>query len=686
MNWQQQAQAYLQETPDYAAQLYEQAIESEPTVMEYYWYLGLAYLLGDRVEEAQATWFWGLMEFPEDEFRQGLGQVLAKEAERQRKQGNFELSRTLRWQLGEILPENFENLLHLVELSVQLRQFNPTAAESQQLIESLKQNAGVSIKFPLLTRVLEPLLKLPNWKVKPLLEATYIYLQSLPQWSPENLGSREQRVLGAVYIRLGELETGIELLKSLLALQSDDAETIEELGRASEAKGELEVAKNYYQKALALDETRASSWNCLGEVQVNQEQFEAALSSFQQAITIDPHYTLALQNLGLIYKQQGESETAISYFEKVLEIDPSYWHASFYIGNIYLRQCQASKGIPILEKALVFNQEEALLHNGFGMLWKALGHYEKAVNCFKKALAIDSTQAIIYSNLGGAYLELDNEQEAMIAYQNALELNPNEFKAHFGLGGIYQRFGEFEKARKSLQQAIAINPNSTGPYFFLFRQSKASREDPYFQQLLELAQKTKVTADDKQLINFALAKAWHDIGDYREAFRYLKQANDLKRSEFDYCVEDIENYFKLIKENFDFKIITNKSLKVNLEITPIFIVGMPRSGTTLAKQIISSHTQVTGLGELTFLHHISVANEHNLIKKIKSTSINTLEEARQFYFKKVSELHELTPFFSDKMPHNFFRIGLIKILFPEAKVIHCLRHPLDTCLSIYQQL
>jgi len=724
MDWQQQAQIYLSQDPKQAVQLYEQGIESEPERMEYYWYLGLAYILSERIEEAQSTWFLGLMEFSGEEFQEGLAEVLDQEAKRQKDQGQFQLSQTLRLQLAELVPEDFNNLLHLVELSIDLGIFHPATIETKALINHLSQNDNFEVDDQLLLRVLERLLELPDWKTKPFMEAAYSYLKHhsymkyangcyklsgltipptplikggeggiwcsrifwISYYVSQTRSWQQQRLFAAVALRAGEIETSMKLLETVLISQPKDAETLEYLGRALEEQAQLEQAQHYYQDALQLDETRSRTWNRLGEVQVKQKQLEAAAASFEQALILDPNYTVAIQNQGLLCREKGDLEKTIHYFEQVLELDPSYWHASFWISRIYWQQGEARKGIPTLKQALALYPEEALLHNALGLACMEIERFQEAVNCFQNALNLGLNQATIYSNLGSAYTNLGNLEKAITAYQQALDLNPNDPKVHCYLGEAHQQLGQLNEAGEYLRQAISLNPNYAAAYFSFFRQHKASWEDPYFQQLLELAtKKVELTSQEQQWIDFALAKAWDDIGNYKKAFQHLEQANASKHAEADYSIEDLVKAFQTIQSNFDLAIIRSRSLEVTAERIPIFIVGMMRSGTTLTEQIISSHSQVAGLGELLFLMQSTRGEEYDLNKDIHSASQITLQEARNAYLKKINQLNDSAPFFTDKNPTNFSRIGLIKILFPEAKIVHCIRHPLDVCLSMFQQ-
>lgn len=283
-------------------------------------------------------------------------------------------------------------------------------------------------------------------------------------------------------------------------------------------------------------------------------------------------------------------------------------------------------------------------------------------------------------------MKLQGQLDLAIQYhQKALQIQPDSVETYNSIGNLLKHQGKLQESEKYYKKAIKINPNVPISYYNLAEQYTFTNEDDYFLKLLELSQSDEVISRQRKYLYFTLYKAWKDIGKYQKAFEALTQGNQLKRKEIDYSVIASVNYLNYIQEWFTPDIINQKALDVETSRIPIFVLGMPRSGTTLVEQILSSHSEVKGLGELPFIGYITSENLEE-ISNLELLDESDLKQLRTYYLEEVAKLDNQSTYFVDKMPGNFMYIGLIKILFPEAKIVHCIRNPLDNCLSLYETL
>jgi len=351
-----------------------------------------------------------------------------------------------------------------------------------------------------------------------------------------------------------------------------------------------------------------------------------------------------------------------------------------------------------------------------GAIFGQTGRKVEAIYAKKKAVKLAPQDAETHYNLGITLQETDRLEEAEMSYRQAIELKPNYFKVHNNLGNILNILGRSEEAEASLRKAIEFEPKFAEPHHNLgitlaglgrLKEAEASyrqaislkptyaeahrqlsgmktfnEQDAQFLQMQALSLEVSCSDEQQCHLSFALAKAFEDLGDFKQAFKYYSKGNLLRKKYLKYDISQDIELFNKIKVNYS-KIKENslKSEKVSIKIKPIFIVGMPRSGTTLVEQIISSHSQVTGGGELPF---VSQFGDSIALDSIK-VDTNTLLSFRKSYLKKLQVISKDSPVIIDKMPQNFLYIGLLAAAFPEAKIVHTKRNPEATCWANYKQ-
>ena len=368
-----------------------------------------------------------------------------------------------------------------------------------------------------------------------------------------------------------------------------------------------------------------------------------------------PNNTFLYNMIGTCYQHLNDLETAKKYFKYILQIDKKNTAALNNLGNVY----------------------------------KNLKNFEHAEKTFKEALNLNPNFINALVNLGSVNFELNRYEDAIELYNKALSLNNNVPMAHYNLGLVYQSLGNFDKSKFHFKELLKNNPTITAADKIMSRYTRYTHDlDDHLRSMEKKLIDLKLTDTEKINLLFALGKAYEDLKDYEKSFNYLKEGNFLKKKKSKYDIEKDTFFFQELKSffgNIDFK----KDNKLDTQKQIVFIVGMPRSGTSLVEQILSSHSKVYGAGELSYIEDIvkkEFFKENKLItnKLEKINDINFLAKLSNQYNSLINAYKYEEKIVTDKAPLNFRYIGLIKLILPNSKIIHCSRSPKDNCLSLYK--
>lgn len=384
---------------------------------------------------------------------------------------------------------------------------------------------------------------------------------------------------------------------------------------------------------------------------------ELAIKYLQKAIETGAGFLPAYNNLGNIYRETGKFEDSIAMFKKVLELKPDFAEAWYNLGLAYRFSLDG----------------------------------DNAVYAFKKAIEIKKDYVRAICNKGICYYKLlDDSESALMDFDKAIEIDSEYIFPYLHKASIYQNLGRFEDAEKILRKAIEINELSVSAYLALADTKLISEKDT--SRLQVILEEEKLGINQSVSIQFALGKIFNDSKQYDKAFLYYDTANKLFRENYEYDIQNFKNEISKIKQIFDESFIQKNSVYGSESELPVFIIGMPRSGTTLIEQIIASHPDVYGGGELhllrTKLTELPGRPEdldvyHDEILQLNPSEIKLLAEN---YLSELKKLDNNASRITNKLPHNFLSAGLIAILYPNARIIHCKRDPMANCLSIYFQL
>ena len=316
-----------------------------------------------------------------------------------------------------------------------------------------------------------------------------------------------------------------------------------------------------------------------------------------------------------------------------------------------------------------------------GKLCRKFMYFDQEVEHYHKALEIDPNSIIINSNLASVYRVQGNIIEAKKILKKIINLNPNAYMAYNSLGSISIENGDKDNAISYFKKAIEINLKYADGYRKLSNTIKLKKDDQLITKMENIYIDKATDNENKMLISFALGKAYSDIKNYKLAFRYYEIGNQMRKNLLGYDSKKDKNKFQFIKTTFnnDFKNSVKKKNSGFLKI-PIFILGMPRSGTTLTEQIISSHSRVYGGGELSFVSQSLI--ELDWERNIANQKFN--EDFGSLYLKKLTLIKTNKALITDKMPNNFWWTGLILESMPDVKIVHTKRNAQATMWSIFK--
>jgi len=417
----------------------------------------------------------------------------------------------------------------------------------------------------------------------------------------------------------------------------------------------------------------------------NNGKIEEAINTIKELNESYPNVPLLFNLLGACYQSLSNFDAAMQMFQTATKLKPDYAEAYFNQGVVFKHLSKLDESIKAYKKAIALNPNYPDAHNNLGNLYKEIGNRDDAIESYEWAIAYRPDFEITHLNLGVLYSEFDQEV-AIKHYQKAIAIKPGYSEAHYNLGSTLRHLGRKADSIKSYEKAIEFNPHYVDAHKNLSAMKEYKKDDPQISQMKLLLSNKNLAESDKVSLNFALSKVYEDLNNQNDFFKFLHQGNKLRKEELNYSFDDDYEMISKIREVFMLPHTkTKQSSYKTSEIKPIFIVGMPRSGTSLVEQIISSHHSVYGAGELEYL----AQNSYKELKKHYASTNNVFSEKsflyiRERYLESLSNLNVSESIITDKMPLNFRFIGFILSAFPDAKIVHLNRDARATCWSIYK--
>jgi tetratricopeptide (TPR) repeat protein len=540
-------------------------------------------------------------------------------------------------------------------------------------------------------------------------------LQAQPRHAPA------WHVRGLIALGAGRQDLAREFLGRAVECDGNIALFQTNLGELNRQMKNVPAAIACGEKAVALNPRLVSAQSNLGIAYFDNKEYDKAEACHREALKLDPNCAPSLNNLGSIVRERRDYDTAIALYQKARAAQPDYLEPLNNLGATLARLDRHEEALRVLDAALAKNPQyvEALCNKGFAFL--GLEQTGPALACFARAQALrpDSAEAWlgIARTRKDEYLldeaetavrraiELDRTSDALCmlgsiqaaqgkpdlareAFNAALEVDPACNSARMGLGNLLLEEGRFSEAEEIFRAAATDSEERMSTLFSLVQARKVKKTDPELAEL-EALDIAALPPNKAMFAHFALGKAYDDTGEADKAFPHFLKGCAIKRARLTYDADAKERDFARLREIFSKDFIDSRRSKGFASDKPIFVLGMPRSGTTLTEQIIASHPDVFGAGEIYDLLDIAGSTERGggtFPENMPGMTDAGFAELGRRYVEGLEKRKPDARKLTDKMPINFLHIGLIHLILPQAKIVHVSRHPLDTCISCFTRL
>jgi len=461
-------------------------------------------------------------------------------------------------------------------------------------------------------------------------------------------------------------------------------------------KGQPDEAAGILRKATRLDPNLDHAFFNLGKALAMLGEGKEADKAFEKSFELNPER----KNLALAaeHQKEGRWEEAEQLYRKVLRSNPTNVDAMRLLGNVTLQTGRIYQAERLFRRALSNAPDYVLAQIDLGCALKKQSRLEEAIDQFRQAIRLEPDNVQAHYLLGSTLSNAAQTYQAVEAYQRVLELAPTHAGAMLGLGHVLKTVGRQEEAIESYRNCIRHKPQNGEIYWSLANLKTYRLNDEDIHEMESRVSgggdpNEKVSEESKVNFLFALAKAYEDRGEFGRAWEYYHEGNTCRRmlENYDPVRDEVMN--DEIVEVFNREFLSGNTGLGHPSAEPIFVLGLPRSGSTLIEQILASHSQVEGTSELPYAGSVATSLNRNRADGVNYP--HAVHELEEEHFKRLggdylefARIHrtEGKPFFIDKMPNNFPTIGFIHLILPNAKIIDARRYPLDSCLSSYRQL
>ena len=488
----------------------------------------------------------------------------------------------------------------------------------------------------------------------------------------------------------GKLGEAAEAYQKAFNAAPKNPDVLRAFGLFQMHRGNWAEAERLMAASIKANPDQADLLSSLGHVLQQLDRNQEAVSCFDRAIKLQPDFEEAWRNRAGVMMKMERYDDAISALQQVIAIHalPADF-VSLGIACEKLRRHE--EALSSYERAIALDADNVVAHNNMGNILREQNRSEEALLCYSKAAALAPDFFLAYLNMGMALADLNRYDNALMALDKAIEVNPSFSRAYSSKGHYLIELGRLEEAEPVLARAVELNPDDVDAIAALLSVRPYQADDPRFKLLETLyAKRNSLPLDEQVRLYFAMGKALEKFKKYDEAFSAYEDGNRLYYKDHPHDeaaeIEVIERQRMLFSAEM---LARYEALAATLpssgdERVPIFIVGMPRSGTTLIEQILASHPALFGAGELLTLQNL--ANKAVIYKNDSprwEANLPTLRQIGREYLEQVWKLAPHARYITDKMPENYTYLGMVHLMLPNARIIHALRNPMDSCFSCY---
>lgn len=496
---------------------------------------------------------------------------------------------------------------------------------------------------------------------------------------------------GAVLVKLSRFEEAEKTLRQTIRLAPTFAKPYEDLGHVLLQLGRPGEAANALRNAVRLDPKLDRSWLDLGQALARLGFGEEADEAFEKSFELNPER----RNLAHAaeHHKAGRFDEAEKLYRTILRDNPKNVDAIRMLGRIALAARRHGDAERLFQRAIELAPDFVGALSDLARLYREQSRFEEAIACSERVVALEPASAQSHFQLAGILAPAAFTYRAIESYEKAIELEPKFAGAHLGLGHTLKTVGRQEEAIAEYRECIRLRPDNGESYWSLANLKTYRLSDDDVAAMERSLAREDLTDQSRVNFLYSMAKACEDRGDFSRAWGYYEQGNGIQRRNERYDPVQTEVLHDAVIEVFDEGLLREKGGQGNPDASPIFVIGLPRSGSTLIEQILASHSEVEGTSELPYVGRVATSLSRN-----RADGVNYPEAVRELSgehfarlggdYLELAGLHrtEARPRFIDKMPNNFPAVGFLHLVLPNATIIDARRHPLDACLSCYRQL
>jgi tetratricopeptide (TPR) repeat protein len=496
-------------------------------------------------------------------------------------------------------------------------------------------------------------------------------------------------LLGAALLDQDRVSESITLLEGVLARAPDFAHARVDLARAYRRDGRAAQARLELRRVLEKTPHHPLAWLAYGDVLADLEQYADARVAFDRARLADPQRQLVEEGMAAL--TANDREAAERIMRKILHEDASHVAALCGLASLSLAADKGNDAERLLRHALKQSAHLPLIWRELEKVLAALGRLEEADAAARRLIKIEPENPQSWITLASVSTRLLRNEQALEAYEQAARLQPEEAKLRMSIGHVHKTLGRRNESETAYKAALAMDPAIAEAYWSLADLKNYSFSNAEIAAMQQLLGDDKTSRSNAAQLHFALGKAHEQCRQYADAFSHYGRGNALRRLDAPFDIEHFERRTSRILKFFDNAFFADRLGSGDPSPAPIFIVGLPRSGSTLLEQILASHSGVEGTMELPNIIRIThqfddmLANREGYPEQVGGAPAGLLRALGSRYLDETAPLRTGRERFTDKLPNNFSHIGLIHAILPNATVIDARRHPMDCCFSTFKQ-